>query len=1234
MSPNREIRDRVRKLRFSTVLELELLEDRTLPAVWAGLINPVVSVVNDNTLTQSQNLGVVSPAQPLGVVGTIAPHDGITSDVDFYSFTLTKAATVQLTTLDQGVQGALSSVLGLYQLDTNNVQGYRLLTQDDGSTHSGNTSLSRTLGAGTYEVAVSGSGNDYFNPLIADSGLLGSTGNYGLSITATALNLPSAGPAFLAADASIPGLAPSLLSTNSSTQPTLALSPFSLHIAFSGPIDPSTIDSSTVQLNLVTPTGTTPISTSLQFNTATNEIVLVPSEPLVAGEYRVTLAGKPAGGSAVLRGPDHQAIGTDTTLWFTVGPNKTDLNPNGDTAQTIQAATTISNATSGNIIEIAGALGNEANPPPPTGGGELFDPVLGQTLFQGNWVGFDPNDVDLYQFTITQPGSYALGAEVFAGRIGSTLDAALTLFQYVPGTNGGPGQFVLIASNFDSGNALSTTNPSTGMTVAPLNNDPALYAALGPGDYFLAVASGFNAVVPSEGFTARPDGFLDLSPAAAGGDSVGGYLLTLQIQPTVVSPSVTSVTATDADNLNGVNLNGAALTGPPTGITVQFSSPMNVVEQAFNTYSPQSPTLQLPSVFVRPDLPETVVQNGGASSATKPQNLGALTLDQLEGGLVLVQSDPVVGATADFYQLSLPQAQEYDFYFGNLPPGVSPTLTVYQNGVAQTLTPNGSGLISANLRAGTCLIEVSWSTNSPAVHYSLTMATPPIAYLDLLPSVNDSTSARLIFLSPLPPGQYTLHLSGPLGLTDLGGTALPGNDPSGDYVIHFTINSYTRPLTNNPVFQAAPTASTLDDPQTIGPLFPSELLTGVTIIQPDSTGSDFYQITLLPNANQYQFSLGDLTNLPHGTKITLTIYQNGVALDTLMVSNDALVPGLYSLNSGSYVIEVSFSSDTKHVGYHLLVEAVTQPDSAPSLTIGPAPALRVSLVATQPPAPPPPAPPPPAPPAPPPPAPPTPSPPSGGDPTPITSLPPAPESPVGAPEPPQTVSGIPIAAVNSPLVIVVQPSLGALGEAPTVAAAQTSPFVGTFLVLSDSPLGAAQFIVSPQSSANVSTGAILTGSPLLIPAPPTAPGPTQIVGGGDASTILLVAFNSDKRPVPPVPFSASTTRWIVDALKASVSRVFDALRATVSEWNAAVLAPQAPVNAAPAIEPNAALTEENTESAPAQENPLANNRSLSATLAWTAATIVVALLGLRARAWQHDHKQISKPVPGRHNEES
>src|SRR5262249_48610475 len=151
----------------------------------------------------------------------------------WYRFTLDRPARVTLATLDQAGGSPLVSVLGLYNSEPNN----RLLAQDDGAAGTGDAHLERPLAAGTYYVAVSGSGGSALPPRLAGSGPEGSTGDYGLLITATDLAIdPADGPHVLVsepADAAV-----------------LNASPLELLVNFSTPLDVNSIfPDQTVQLS-------------------------------------------------------------------------------------------------------------------------------------------------------------------------------------------------------------------------------------------------------------------------------------------------------------------------------------------------------------------------------------------------------------------------------------------------------------------------------------------------------------------------------------------------------------------------------------------------------------------------------------------------------------------------------------------------------------------------------------------------------------------------------------------------------------------------------------------------------------------------------------------------------------------------------------------------------------------------------------------------------------------------
>src|SRR5262249_42600169 len=89
----------------------------------------------------------------------------------------------------------------------------------------------------------------------------------------------------------------------------------------------------------------------------------------------------------------------------------------------------------------------------------------------------------------------------------------------------------------------------------------------------------------------------------------------------------------------------------------------------------------------------------------------------------------------------------------------------------------------------------------------------------------DTVTHRATFLmvDALPDGAYELHLSGAHGLTDLGGTPLGGNDPSGDYLVRFQVQGSGRTEADPSPIRHSSGAQDPDHPQDLGTLFPTEL---------------------------------------------------------------------------------------------------------------------------------------------------------------------------------------------------------------------------------------------------------------------------------------------------------------------------------------------------------------------------------------------------------------------------
>src|SRR5581483_436950 len=139
------------------------------------------------TLAQAFDLGAIVPfSGPFGpglsanraeAVGTVGAGP---ANVEWFSFLLKSAADVTLTTPRGAGPDLLTPVLTLYNsaLDPGNPgqgdpndpydpTGHRLLAQDDGAAHGGIATLEEVLAPGTYYVAVGGSGDHDFSPLLA-----------------------------------------------------------------------------------------------------------------------------------------------------------------------------------------------------------------------------------------------------------------------------------------------------------------------------------------------------------------------------------------------------------------------------------------------------------------------------------------------------------------------------------------------------------------------------------------------------------------------------------------------------------------------------------------------------------------------------------------------------------------------------------------------------------------------------------------------------------------------------------------------------------------------------------------------------------------------------------------------------------------------------------------------------------------------------------------------------------
>lgn len=353
-----------KRKRSAPITSIENLEIRNLLSgiMSADLPAAVPESAPNETLDQATDWGSTGSA---AVEGTI-DSNGI--DVDWYSFTLLVSSEV---TLD-----ATAGTLGLYNDagfdagDLTNSFGHRLLAQMTAG-DSGDASITRTLAAGTYYVAISGKGNTYFNPFLANSGLPGESADYTLEFISTPLNEPVNGdPAPLGVDAT----------------------PLDVRVGFSGGLDfAPTVELTDAGGNLLAVRWT-------NFNTAINELQFAPHQALSVGDYTAVI--KDASGTVRMTLQVHVA---DTGMPADVGDDT--------------PATAIDlGALELGLVQVPGIIGDDP----------YYD-------FSSLTPAQRPaNDVDLYHFQITSTTAVGLQVEVFAGRIGSPLDSGVSLYYRDP----------------------------------------------------------------------------------------------------------------------------------------------------------------------------------------------------------------------------------------------------------------------------------------------------------------------------------------------------------------------------------------------------------------------------------------------------------------------------------------------------------------------------------------------------------------------------------------------------------------------------------------------------------------------------------------------------------------------------------------------------------------------------------------------------------------------------------
>jgi hypothetical protein len=537
---------RGRRIRPAVRLHLEGLESRCLLSGPGPLSADALFHETLDTALDLTSLPAVGKVSVSGVIGA-GPRGA--ADVNWYKFELSVPTDVRLTALPGPAGGPLTAALSLYNdapfdpfnpIDPYTPVGHRLLAQDDAGTHPGPATLDRRLGAGNYWLAVSGSGNDYFHPFLADSGLDGRTGGYTLSVATfdpgPAYDDPNV-PAVLAADPA-PGV-------------VLSYSPFALRFDLNAPVSAGGV----VTGNQPTDTAQLWFNTTNDFSfgpgcTATQEdlsFALVSLEQNADGndnELQIALANPlPAGYYEAIFYPQGYSPGGGSYLLpFQITGPVGNTDPHQQPGDSVYTALDIPHAADGRLHQVGGAVGVDPTDP----------------------NGFNRDAVEFYHFTIDGAGPHAFDAEVFAGRIGSPLDPALTLYRV-----GALGDLEFVASNGNTGNTAVSTDRHN-----PLYTDAALLLSLPSGEYFLAVSSGLNFPDPLD--PTRAGVFDPFTPQSATtlNANTGPYVLNLLVQPAGAAPQVVAV-------LPDTGPTGA---GPLTGVRVRFSQPVNLLPLEFQAF--------------------------------------------------------------------------------------------------------------------------------------------------------------------------------------------------------------------------------------------------------------------------------------------------------------------------------------------------------------------------------------------------------------------------------------------------------------------------------------------------------------------------------------------------------------------------------------------------------------------------------------------------------------------------
>ncbi len=249
--------------------------------------------------------------------------------------------------------------------------------------------------------------------------------------------------------------------------------------------------------------------------------------------------------------------------------------------------------------------------------------------------------------------------------------------------------------------------------------------------------------------------------------------------------------------------------------------------------------------------------------------------------------------------------------------------------------------------------EAFLQTNSSTVSSVFLQDANGQQYFPRLESYDSTTgTARFLMRDGLPTGALELHVSGPDGLTDLAGHPISGNDPSGDYVVRFTVDGPVRGSNgNSTTWTSGPANDSAEQPQDFGVLFPHELQAGVHFVRAGSAavsvndGGDFFRFEVLQHQS-YFFTLTDSGDTP--AAVFELLDANGQVISMNRSGGGEVLLG--PLNPGVYILHVgSWSADASSgVAYQVAITLGGVSENPTPLTSGAGSAVGIRLLSNGP----------------------------------------------------------------------------------------------------------------------------------------------------------------------------------------------------------------------------------------------------------------------------------------------